>query len=182
MTDIDRLRLVATVVRTRSIHETARAHGVAQSTVTRAVAAAERLVGFELFTRSATGSHPRPEAAPAVALIETIVTAFDALASLRGSPPTGLRIACTEPPPPRVETSIAQWRREQAPPISEVTVDDPVAAVIAHEADFAVVPIGTAIPDDLIWQCVRAVRGGGTALVHRRTESPQVTAFLRMIG
>lgn len=131
MTDIDRLRLVATVVRTRSIHETARAHGVAQSTVTRAVAAAESLVGFELFARSTNGSHPRPEAAP---------------------------------------------------PISEMRVDDPVAAVVAGEADFAVIPMGTAIPDDLVWQCVRAVRGGGTALVHRHTESPQVTAFLRMIG
>lgn len=85
MSDIERFRVDATVARTRSMNMAARAHGIAQSTVTRYVAATERTLGFALFERGPGGASPAPAGLPALAIIERIVADIDELSALSGT-------------------------------------------------------------------------------------------------
>lgn len=114
MSDIERLRVVATVARTHSISEAARVHGIAQSTVTRSVAKTEQLVGFPLFRRTAEGARPTTAAQSAITVIERIVSGFDELRALGEDRPASLRLAhrrtCRSPPASRTQSSCGTAR------------------------------------------------------------------------
>lgn len=183
MSDIERLRVVATVARTHSITEAARVHGLAQSTVTRSVAVAEELVGFPLFQRSAQGARPTEGARPAIRVIERIVADFDELRALRDARATALRLAhrADVPLPTRLEDTIVLWNREQAPAVEAVTVDDPVAAVRAGEAAFAVVRNSGELLPRLVTVMVRVTRLERIELVHLPAPAVDAAAFLRRV-
>lgn len=139
MSDIERLRVVATVARTHSISEAARVHGVAQSTVTRSVAKTEELVGFALFRRTAEGAPPTPAARPAIAVL---------------------------------------WNRENTPTVEPVILDDPVAAVHAGEAAFAVVRNTGPLRPDLDTVMVRVTRLERIELLHLPDPPTEAESFL----
>ncbi|MGX9295753.1 LysR family transcriptional regulator [Tsukamurella paurometabola] len=180
MSDIERLRVVATVARTHSISEAARVHGVAQSTVTRSVAKTEELVGFALFRRTAEGAPPTPAARPAIALIERIVSGFDELRALGGDRPASLRLAhrADLPIPTRLEDTIVLWNRENTPTVEPVILDDPVAAVHAGEAAFAVVRNTGPLRPDLDTVMVRVTRLERIELLHLPDPPTEAESFL----
>ncbi|WP_415849264.1 helix-turn-helix domain-containing protein [Tsukamurella ocularis] len=86
MSEIDRFRLVLAVARARSISDVAQRTGLSQPTVTRAVAATERLAGFPL-------RRDRPQ------------TSILAARASRSASPPGRATSCT--PSPRKGTVIA---------------------------------------------------------------------------
>lgn len=184
MSDIERLRVVATVARTHSITEAARVHGLAQSTVTRSVAVAEELVGFPLFQRSAQGARPTEGARPAIRVIERIVADFDELRALRDARATALHLAHRAedvPLPTRLEDTIVLWNRDQAPAVETVTMDDPVAAVRAGEAAFAVVRNSGELLPGLVTVMVRVTRLERIELVHLPAPAAEAATFLRRV-
>ncbi|MGC5025499.1 LysR family transcriptional regulator [Tsukamurella sp. DT100] len=180
MSDIERLRVVATVARTHSISEAARVHGVAQSTVTRSVAVAEELVGFPLFRRTAEGAQTTTGARSAITLIERIVSGFDELRALGDDRPASLRLAhrADLPIPTRLEDTIILWNRENTPTVDPVILDDPVAAVHAGEAAFAVVRNSGSLLPDLETVMVRVTRLERIELLHLPDPPAEAEPFL----
>ncbi len=140
MSDIERFRVVATLARTRSMNLAARAHGIAQSTVTRYVAATERELGYALFERGPGGASPAPAGLPALAVIDRIVAGIDDLTTLSGAAQQSVTISRTAEIglPDHLEGKVARWNREHELQIHEVIVDDPVAALRSGESDLAV--------------------------------------------
>ncbi|MEC4615117.1 LysR family transcriptional regulator [Tsukamurella tyrosinosolvens] len=140
MSDIERFRVVATVARTRSMNMAARAHGIAQSTVTRYVAATERTLGFALFERGPGGASPAPAGLPALAIIERIVADIDELSALSGTAQQTVTLCRTAEIglPDHLEGAVARWNREHELQIECRIVDDPVEALRSGESDLAV--------------------------------------------
>lgn len=184
MSDIERLRVVATVARTHSMHEAARVHGIAQSTVTRSVAAAEQLVGFPLFQRATSGAQLAAGARAAIAVIERIVAGFDELRALGAGRPAGIRFAhrADVALPDRLDGAITRWNRAESVLAEAVLDDDPVGAVRAGKAEFAVARFAAGETHDLDGQVVRLTRLDRTELIHRPAPSEEVRAFLRFLG
>ncbi|MGZ9837796.1 LysR family transcriptional regulator [Tsukamurella ocularis] len=89
----------------------ARAHGIAQSTVTRYVAATERELGFALFERGPGGASPAPAGLPALAVIERIVAELDQLDALSGAAEQSVTISRTAEIglPDHLEGKVARW-------------------------------------------------------------------------
>ncbi|MBS4100118.1 LysR family transcriptional regulator [Tsukamurella paurometabola] len=140
MSDIERFRVVATLARTRSMTMAARAHGIAQSTVTRYVAATESVLGFALFERGPGGASPAPAGLPALTIIERIVAELDELDSLGGTAKQSITICRTAEIglPDHLEGAVARWNREHELQIEYRIVDNPVEALRSGEADLAV--------------------------------------------
>lgn len=183
MSDIERLRVVATVARTRSISEAARAHGVAQSTVTRSVAKTEELVGFPLFRRTAEGAHPTTGARSAITLIERIVGGFDELRALGANRPAAFRLAhrADLPVPARLEDTVALWNRDNTPTVEPIVVEDPVAAVRAGDASFALVTNSGPLLPGLETVMVRVTRLERIELLHLSEPPTEAAAFLARV-
>ncbi|NMD57726.1 MULTISPECIES: LysR family transcriptional regulator [Tsukamurella] len=140
MSDIERFRVVATLARTHSMNLAARAHGIAQSTVTRYVAVTERSLGFAVFERGPRGTSPTPAGLPALAIIERIVADIDELNALSGTAQRSVTISRTAEIglPDHLEGKVTRWNREHELQIQQVLVDDPVAALRSGESDLAV--------------------------------------------
>ncbi|MEJ9078443.1 MULTISPECIES: LysR family transcriptional regulator [Gordonia] len=85
MAEIERLRYVVTVARAGGISAAARALGVSQPTVSRAVADVERALGAPLFDRRSTGARLVPGAAELLVGIGRIVDGYDELFGTGGS-------------------------------------------------------------------------------------------------
>ena len=136
MSDIERFRVVATLARTRSMNLAARAPGIAQSTVTRYVAATERTLGFALFERGPGGATPAPAGLPALAIIADI----DELNALSDTAQQAVTISRTAEIglPDHLEGKVTRWNREHELQIQQVLVEDPVAALRSGESDLAV--------------------------------------------
>lgn len=183
MSDIERLRMVATVARTHSMSEAARIHGVAQSTVTRSVAAAEHLVGFALFQRRADGVLLAPGAKEAVAVINRIAGAFDELAALKGARPAAIRFAYGDavPIPAMLDSAIARWNRQHPLQAVPVRVESPVAALRARDVEFAVVQVEGSI-DGLVGEPIKILRGVRIDLLSTPSPTAEVAEFLRFLG
>ncbi|WP_158635037.1 LysR family transcriptional regulator [Tsukamurella asaccharolytica] len=183
MSDIERLRVVATVARTHSISEAARVHGVAQSTVTRAVAAAEELVGFPLFRRTVEGAQPPAGARSAIGLIERIVGGFDELRVLGADRPAAFRLAhrANLPVPARLEDTVVLWNRENTPAVEPIVVEDPVAAIRAGEASFALVANSGPLLPDLETVMVRVTRLERIELLHLPEPPTEAAAFVARV-
>lgn len=183
MSDIERLRVVATVAHTHSISEAARVHGVAQSTVTRSVAAAEKLVGFPLFRRGVEGAQLATGARSAITLIERIVGGFDELRTLGDVRPATLRLAhrADLPLPAHLESTIIRWNRESTPRTETVILDDPLAALRAGEVEFAVVLRSGPLLEDLETNMVKVTRTSRVEVLNRPDPSPEMRSFLQRV-
>ncbi|MCA0157018.1 LysR family transcriptional regulator [Tsukamurella sp. M9C] len=185
MSDIERLRLVAAVAGTHSMHEAARAHGVAQSTVTRAVAATEQMVGMQLFRRGTSGAQLAAGARTAITLIERIVAAYDELAALGGgAAAAGLRFVHRQgvPIPDRLDGAIVRWNRAESVRAELVLDDDPLGAVRAGRAEFAVERFDRQEKHDLEGEVIRLTRLDRVELLNRPAPSDTVRAFLTFLG
>lgn len=184
MSDIERLRVVATVARTHSMNEAARVHGVAQSTVTRSVAATERLLGFALFQRGTAGAQLAVGAAEALALIDRIVADFDALRTIGGGRPAAIRIAHRNdvPLPDRIDGLIGRWNRSNTLLVEVIAHDDPIGALTAGEVDFALERFTRDMHHDLEGQVVRVTRLDRVELINRPAPSAEVRSFLSYLG
>lgn len=180
MSDIERLRVVATVARTHSISEAARIHGVAQSTVTRSVTAVEAQVGFSLFRRGVAGSQLEVGARSAIALIERIVGGFDELSTLGTDRPASFRLAhrADVPLPAHLESTMIRWNREHTPHTEEVILDDPLAALLAGEVEIAMVLRSGPGEEDLETRVVKAMRDSRVELLNRPDPSAEMAEFL----
>lgn len=181
MSDIERFRVVATLARTRSMNMAARAHGIAQSTVTRYVAATERSLGISLFERGPGGAAPAPSAGPALALIERIVADLAELDALTGAPVRSVTISRTAEIglPDYLEGRITRWNLEHQLQIEQSIVDDPVAALRSAECDLAVARIEGPMLIGLETRVVRVwARGVRIELLNRPDASPQTRAVL----
>ncbi|WP_019200927.1 LysR family transcriptional regulator [Tsukamurella sp. 1534] len=183
MSDIERLRVVATVARTHSISEAARVHGIAQSTVTRSVAAAEQLVGFPLFQRGPAGSQQAAGAQPAIALIERIVGGFDELRALNDERPPALRFAhrADLPIPVRLDSAMARWNRGNTLRAEPVVLDDPLAAVRAGRVEFAVLLRGGPLLPGLRTAIVHLLRPERVELLCLPDPTGATDEFLRLV-
>nr|WP_269451167.1 LysR family transcriptional regulator [Tsukamurella pseudospumae] len=180
MSDIERLRVVATVAHTHSISEAARVHGVAQSTVTRSVAAAEKLVGFPLFRRGVEGAQLATGARSAITLIERIVGGFDELRTLGGERPAAFRLAhrADVQLPAHLESTMIRWNREHTPHAEEVILDDPIAALLAGEVEIAMVLRSGPGIEDLETHVVKAMRTSRVELVNLPDPPAELAEFL----
>ncbi|AUN39092.1 LysR family transcriptional regulator [Tsukamurella tyrosinosolvens] len=184
MSEIDRFRLVLAVARTRSISEVALLTGLSQPTVTRAVAATERLVGFPLFHRTPDGTLPTGDAPRAFRRIEAVLENYDALASLDDSPITVLRFAYREGELPTIlDSAMAHWNRERMLPAKLIESADPVAELQAGEAEFAVAPYsGTPFPDGLDHRPLRIIRSARLDLVYADPPTGPIDEFLQALA
>lgn len=181
MSDIERFRVVATLARTRSMTMAARTHGIAQSTVTRYVAATERRLGFPLFERGPAGATPAPSAGAALALIERIVADLADLDALSGAPTQSVVICRTAAIglPDHLKGRITRWNREHQLQVEQRTVDDPVAALRSGEADLAVALVTGPLLDGLETRAVRVwSRDRRVELLNRPDASPPTRAVL----
>ncbi len=181
MSDIERFRVVATLARTRSMTVAARAHGIAQSTVTRYVAATERELGFALFERGPGGASPAPAGLPALAVIDRIVAAIGELEALSGAAKQSVTISRTAEIglPDHLEGKVTRWNREHELQIHHVFVEDPVAALRSGESDLAVALLTGPLLDDLETRAVRVwSRGRRVELLNRPNARPQARAVL----
>lgn len=183
MSDIERLRVVATVARTHSMNEAAKVHGVAQSTVTRSVAAAESLVGFPLFQRGSAGAQLAVGAPAAITLIERIVTGFDELRALSGAGPASIRIAHRDGIvlPGMLDSAIVRWNRENTLRAETIVHDDPIEALRAGEVTFAVVWNSGDLVEGFETEVIRVVRGGRLDLLSPKAPSDRVRGFLKTL-
>jgi DNA-binding transcriptional LysR family regulator len=183
MSDIERLRVVATVAETRSITEAARVHRIAQSTVSRSVAAAERLVGFPLFRRDSAGVQLVAGARPAIVLIERIVEEFDALRALNETRAAAIRIAHREEItlPGMLDSAIVRWNRESDILAVAVVHADPIGALRAGDAEFAAVWNSAELVEDVRTEVLTLSRAGRLELLSPVEPSPEGRAFLRSI-
>ncbi|KXO98007.1 LysR family transcriptional regulator [Tsukamurella pseudospumae] len=172
--------MVATVAHTHSISEAARVHGVAQSTVTRSVAAAEKLVGFPLFRRGVEGAQLATGARSAITLIERIVGGFDELRTLGGERPAAFRLAhrADVQLPAHLESTMIRWNREHTPHAEEVILDDPIAALLAGEVEIAMVLRSGPGIEDLETHVVKAMRTSRVELVNLPDPPAELAEFL----
>lgn len=183
MTEIDQFRLVLAVARTHSIREVALYTGLSQPTVTRAVAATERLVGYRLFERTADGTVPTDDAGRAFRLIEEVLAAYDALAGLDGAQPGTVRLAHRpDAVPTTVNLAVNAWNRIHPVPATLIETTDPVALLQAGDAEFAVVEYTGPYPDGIAGEPVLYIRSERIDLLHATPPSPAVTAFLKHLG
>lgn len=145
------------VMRAGSLSGAARHLGVAQPTVRRRVAALERDLGVTLFTRSAAGLRPTPEAERLRPLAETMEASARALTRAAASPPDRVegvvRIAASvlvgaELLPPM----LASLRRAHPGLAIELALSNEVADLARRDADVA----------------LRLARPQGASLVARR--------------
>ncbi|CAM3789240.1 LysR family transcriptional regulator [Tsukamurella strandjordii] len=183
MSDIERLRVVATVAGTHSIIEAARVHGIAQSTVSRSVAAAERLVGFPLFRRDAVGVQLAAGARPAIVLIERIVAEFDALRGMNETRAAAIRIAHREEItlPGVLDSAVVRWNRESSILALPVVHTDPIAALRAGDAEFAAVWNSAGLVQGVATDVLTLTRAGRLELLSPMDPSPEGRAFLRFV-
>lgn len=183
MSEIERFRLVLAVARTHSIGEVALITGLSQPTVTRAVSATEQLVGFPLFHRTSDGTVPTANAPAAFTLIESILADYDTLADLDGNHTARLRFAYRDGElPPVLENAVARWNRERLSPAKLIPSDDPIATLLAGDAEFAVARYTGSFPDGLAHEPLRMVRADRTDLVHVTPPNPSVTEFRKFFG
>ncbi|KXO89534.1 LysR family transcriptional regulator [Tsukamurella pseudospumae] len=185
MSDIERLRLVATVARTASMNVAAQVHGTSQPSVTRAVAGMEKLLGFALFERGSAGTTPAPGALPALAVIERVVAGLDELRELGCSSRSTISVCRTLNVylPDYIEGRITRWNRAHEVQVEQCIVDDPVAALRSGECDLAVVHLTGPMLEGVETQVVRALgRAGRVELLNRPAPSGRVAAFLKYLG
>lgn len=183
MSEIDQFQLVLAVARTRSISEVALICGLSQPTVTRAVSATERLVGFPLFERTSDGTVPTPKSRDALRLIEQLISIYDELASLDGTTLTVLRFAYRDGElPTLLDSSVARWNREKPVPATLTLSDDPIAALQAGDVEFAVARYTDGFPAGLESEPLRVIRTDRIDLVHRAPPCGTVTEFKRLLG
>ncbi|CAM3446963.1 LysR family transcriptional regulator [Tsukamurella hominis] len=184
MSEIDQFRLVLAVARSGSISEVAQLTGLSQPTVTRAVRATERLVGFPLFHRTPDGTRPTGDAAKAFRRIESILENYDALASLDDSPVTVLRFAYREGELPTIlDSAMAHWNREKMLPAKLIECVDPVAELQAGGAEFAVAPYsGTPFPDGFDHRPLRIIRTARLDLVYAAAPTGPIDEFLQALA
>jgi len=139
----DDLRIFLAARRGGSFTAAARALGLGQATLSRRIAALERLVGHRLFDRSRDGLRATAAAerlSPFAEAIEASVTAAGAsLAGLEARPAGLVRLACAPGTAADLGPSIVERLQRDAPLVRlELLADYRVRDLAAHEADLAI--------------------------------------------
>lgn len=180
MSEIEQFRLVLAVAVANSISDVALRTGVSQPTVTRAVKATERLVGYPLFERTPQGCTPTGSAPTAFALMESILADYDKLADHDGTHITPLRFAFRDGVfPTTLDAAIGSWNREKLVRARRIECADPIEMLRDGKVDFAVEIHRDELPNGMDHRTIRRLPSQQVDLVHIAPPTATVTEFLQ---
>ncbi|TYB51124.1 LysR family transcriptional regulator [Nonomuraea sp. PA05] len=152
--NLEALRYARSVAHARSFSAAARAHGITQPALSNAVARLEERLGVRLFERSTRGVTLTAEAARLIPLIDTALSALDAITAeaRRMADPQAPRIRLGVSPlisPDLVARAFAAVRRLPVPGelvLREANMADLHDALAADELDIVLIPSVNPLP------------------------------------